>query len=262
MTDTISVTSRDVEVAGLSLHVNELGSGEPLVLLHHSTGPLWGKLHDELARSAHVIAVDLPGYGQSARPSHARSPRDLAIYISQLLDVLELDRVHLVGFGFGGWTAAELATMNQRALTSLTLVGAAGIKPRTGFIHDPLMNGFIEYMRVGFSRDDLFDEVFGTEPAQELINLWDYSREMTTRLTWKQWMWNLSLPHLLQGVNTPTLLIWGEQDRVVPLDCAEQYAHVLPHARLETVAGAGHLVELEQPESVARLIAGAVTTTR
>jgi pimeloyl-ACP methyl ester carboxylesterase len=259
---TLMRESRDIDVSALAVHLNEMGAGKPVLVLHHSTGPLLSSFHDELAESARVIAVDLPGYGESARPVHARSPRDLGVYISQLINTLELGEVHLVGLGFGGWIAAEVATMNQRGLSSLTLVGAAGIKPRSGFIHDPMLNSYIDYMRVGFSRGEVFDDVFGTEPSKELLDLWDYSREMTARLTWKQWMWSLVLPDLIRGVHTPTLLVWGAEDRVVPRDCAEQYLHGLPNARLEIVEGAGHLVELEQPQVVAQLVIDAIAGKR
>jgi pimeloyl-ACP methyl ester carboxylesterase len=246
--------SRDVEVAGLSIRLSESGSGDPLFVLHHSTGPLWSRFNDELAGSYRVIAPDLPGFGSSTRPEDARSPRDLAIYVSQLIDVMGLDRVHLVGLGFGGWVAAELATMNQRALHTLTLVGAAGVRPREGFIHDPLLAGWIDYARLGFSQQSNFDELFGSKPAQEILDLWDYSREMTARLTWKQWMWNLSLPPLLRGVQTPTLAVWGSGDVIVPIDCAHQYVELIPNSRLEMIAGVGHVVELEDPDGLALLV--------
>lgn len=247
--------SSEVVVAGLPVHLTRAGDDAPLVVFHHSTGPLWSEMNDLLARSFTVIAVELPGFGRSARADTDRSPRDLAIRMSQLLEVLDVDRVHLLGRGFGGWVASELATMSQGRLVSMTLVGCAGIKPRSGFIHDPMMAGFVEYVRRGFSSPEAFDRVIGGDPAEELVEMWDRSREMTARLTWKQWMWNPSLPSLLRGVRTPTQLIWGGEDRVVPLDCAEQLCELIDGARLSIVPDAGHLVELEMPEVVDDLIA-------
>jgi pimeloyl-ACP methyl ester carboxylesterase len=219
---------------------------------------VWTRFNDLLAESFAVTAVDLPGYAQSARPEDARSPRDLAIYISQLIDVMGLDGVHVVGAGLGGWVAAELATMNQRPLASLTLIGAAGVKPREGFIHDPMLASYIDYMKVSFHDPDKLEELFGSAPDQSVVDLWDYSREMTARLTWKQWMWNLTLPSLLPGIHIPTLVVWGADDRVVPIDCAQQYAELIPGARLVTIEDAGHVVELEQADSVAKLIVEAI----
>ena len=78
---------------------------------------------------------------------------------------------------------------------------------------------------------------------------------MTARLSWKPWMFNRQLLPLLPEVHTPTLLVWGEHDRVIPIDCANQYKEALPNATLEIAKGAGHLVELEQPDALAESIA-------
>jgi pimeloyl-ACP methyl ester carboxylesterase len=100
-----------------------------------------------------------------------------------------------------------------------------------------------------------FEETFGAEPGAELLTLWDLSREMTARITWKPWMWTISLPTLLRGVVTPALVVWGDDDCVVPRDCGEQYAELLVNGRLELMASCGHLVDLEQPaELVAQVM--------
>jgi len=262
---TAAIEGRSVEVAGLTIRTSERGTGSPpFVVLHHSTGPLWTPFHDALAGDRAVLAPDLPGYGRSERPDDARSPRDLAILWLRALDELEPEPVHLVGLGMGGWVAAEIATMAPRRLASLTLVGAAGIKPREGFIHDPMMSSWLDYARVGFHDPARFDEVIGDDPPESLLELWDYSREMTARLTWKPWMWSGTLPSLLRGVRTPALVVHGRHDRVVPLDCAEQYRALVADARLAIVEDAGHLVDLERPDELARLLTefvAAVPTT-
>jgi pimeloyl-ACP methyl ester carboxylesterase len=250
----MSTTSRVVEFADLSIQLTESGHGSTLVLLHHSTGPLWAPLHDHLSAGFHVVAPDMPGYGQSARPVTARHPAHLAILLNQMFTAAGLDQVDLVGLGFGGWVAAELAAMDQRRLRTLTLVGAAGIRPREGLIHDPMAESWTSYAQQSFRDVEHFDAVFGTEPPQEVIDVWDYSREMTARVTWKPWMWSLQLPALLRGVQTPALVIWGGADQIVPLDSGKQYAEILPNARLEIIEEAGHVVDLEEPQQVADLI--------
>ena len=267
MTDVETVASpagideREVVVAGLRLHTSVAGTGAPpFVVLHHSTGPLWTPFCGALAAQRTVIAPDLPGYGRSDRLDDARSPRDLAILFLRALDELEPAPAHVVGLGFGGWVAAEMATMAPRRLASMTLVGAAGIKPRDGFIHDPMMSSWTDYARLGFHDEDRFESVIGSEPSDDLITLWDHSREMTARITWKPWMWSVQLPSLLRDVSTPSLVVWGSDDRIVPIDCAHQYCALLTDARLEIVADTGHAVDLEQPEPLARLIADFVAT--
>ena len=59
---------------------------------------------------------------------------------------------------------------------------------------------------------------------------------------------------LVKGIKTPALVVWGAHDRIVPLDCGEQYAQLLQNARLEVLEDAGHVVDLEQPEALAKLI--------
>lgn len=243
-----------LQVAGTSLCVRRGGTGDPVLILHHSTGSRgWEPLAAALASSFAVIEPDLPGYGQSERPEWARSARDVAILIGRLIDHLDLPGVHVVGLGFGGWVAAELATMAPRRLATLTLVGAPGLKPRHGEIADQVLIGFEEYVRLGFSSDAAFEAEFGPKPDKALTELWDFSREMTARLTWKPWMFSRQLPHLLGEASMPALVVWGAEDRVVPLDCGHQYAELLPNARLEVVE-AGHIVDLEAPGRLTELI--------
>ena len=78
---------------------------------------------------------------------------------------------------------------------------------------------------------------------------------MTARLTWKPYMFNRRLPHLLQEIQTPTLLVWGSDDRIVPMAVARAYEAALPNAGIEVVADSGHLVDMEQPERLAALVA-------
>ena len=244
------------EVAGGRVHELRGGEGPPLLLLHHSIGnPGWTPFHEALARSFEVSAPDLPGYGQSDRPEWARSPRDLAILLLQMLDRRGAGPVAAVGLGFGGWIAAEMATMRQAAFSSLTLAGAAGIQPAEGEILDQMLVDYHEYVRAGFHDEARYEQEFGAEPAPELKELWDFSREMTARLSWKPYMHSRELPHLLREVRTPALLVWGDDDRIVPPDAARLYAEALPNARLATIAACGHFAAFERPEELARLVA-------
>jgi len=255
-TATGSYTEQTVEVAGRKLRVLEGGKGAPLVVLHHSTGnPGWVPFHERLAERFRTFAPDLPGYGQSERPEWARDARDIAILINRLLQKLALGPATLVGLGFGGFIAAELATMNQAALKALVLVGAAGLQPDEGEILDQMLIDYHEYVEAGYRDGEAYHRALGDEPATAFKELWDFSREMTARLAWKPYMFNRRLAPLLGEVETPALVIWGEKDEVVPVSCARQYAAALPNAKTEIVPGAGHSVEMEEPERIAQLIA-------
>lgn len=249
---------RTIEVAGLELRLLEAGAGQPVVVLHHSTGNAgWIPFYEHLAAAQAVVVPHMPGYGQSQRPEWARDPRDIAILLQYALDQLGLTQdVTLVGLGFGGYVAAEMATMNQRRLRTLVLVGAAGVQPNEGEIFDQMLVDFEDYVKAGFNSDEAYHHVFGEQASDELKQLWDFSREMTARLAWKPYMFNRRLHQTLREVHTPALLVWGDNDVIVPVGAARVFADTLPNARLELVEGAGHLVEMEQPERVADLIAG------
>jgi pimeloyl-ACP methyl ester carboxylesterase len=249
-----------IQVAGIAVRVMRGGDGAPVVVLHHDIGTL-GRLpfYDALARTATVIVPSHPGYDQSPRPEWLRSIRDVAVLYHWLLTesdrTRDLGRLSLVGLGFGGWIAAEMATMAPRAFRRLVLVGAMGIQPERGVIADQALLSYIDYVRLGFVDQSAFDRTFGADPPTPLLEQWDLNREMTFRIAWKPYMYNPTLPHLLGGVTTPTLVVWGRDDRIVPLECGERYAKALPDARLAVVDGAGHFLDLEQPHALARLVA-------
>ena len=255
-TATESYTEHTVEVAGLALRYLKGGAGAPAVVLHHSTGnPGWIPFYERLAERVTVYVPDMPGYGQSARPEWAREPRDLAILLRQALSKLALPRVTLVGLGFGGFVAAEMATMGQEPIGRLVLVGAPGHQPREGEILDQMMVDFHEYVMAGFRDEDRFRSAFGDNARRSFKELWDYSREMTARLTWKPYMFSRRLAPLLREVRTPALVLHGARDAIVPVDVARQYAQALPNATLEIAPDGAHLIEYEDPEGVAARIA-------
>lgn len=255
MTAATAISERTEQVAGLDVRIDEAGDGPPLLLLHRSTGRTgWDAFEDRLSASFRTIVPDLPGYGRSERPDWAREPRDLAILMQRLLDRLDVDGVALVGLGLGGFIAAEMATMNQSRLSSLTLVGAAGIKPDEGEIMDQMLLAYQDYIGSGFSDESSFARRFGEDVDRDIKDIWDFSRIMTARITWSPYMFSRRLPHLLGEVTVPALVVWGEDDRVIPPSTAQQYAGGLADATVELIADCGHLVEFDQPDRLAELI--------
>jgi pimeloyl-ACP methyl ester carboxylesterase len=245
-----------VELEGVKLHLARAGSGRPLLVLHHDTGsPDQLAFYDELASRFEVLVPHHPGYGKSERPEWLRSVRDVAIIYQGLLSHLGIERASLIGLGFGGWIAAEMATMAPREFHRLILVGAMGLKPPQGDIFDQAIVSYLDYARVGFHDQQAFARIYGDVSTDQLV-AWDLCREMSFRIAWKPYMYNPTLPHLLGGVRAPALVVWGEDDKIVPRSAGEQYAQLLPKARLEIVKAAGHCVEMEQPGELATLVSG------
>ena len=259
-TPALTWTSETISIAGAGLHVARAGAGAPVLVLHHDIGTLDRlPFYDALAREFTVLVPSHPGYDASERPAWLRSVRDVAVVYQWLLAQRGLAEVSIVGLGFGGWIAAEMASMAPRTFRRLVLVGAMGIKPEQGEIADQALVSYLDYVRLGFADAGAFARVYGAEPPTATLEQWDLNREMTFRIAWKPYMYNPTLPHLLGGVATPALVVWGRDDRIVPLECGERFAKALPHARLHIVERAGHFVEMERPDELARLVAGFVT---
>jgi pimeloyl-ACP methyl ester carboxylesterase len=248
-------TSSTVEAAGTRLHLMRAGKGKPVLVLHHETGTLDRlPFYDALAGTCDVLVPHHPGYSRSPRPDWMRSVRDVAVVYRGLLSDLNLSNATLVGLGFGGWIAAEMASMAPADLSKLVLVGAMGIKPPVGDILDLAIAGYIDYARAGFHDQKAFDRVYGAEPTTDQLEMWDICREMSFRIAWKPYMYSQTLPHLLGSVKAPALVVWGDDDKVVPISAAKRYAEALPNARLEIVKSCGHCVDMEQPETLAKLV--------
>ena len=252
-------TDSTVEAGGIKLHLKRAGptakKTRTIVVLHHETGTLDRlPFYDALAAHYDVLVPHHPGYSRSERPTWMRSVRDIAVIHRGLLSELKIKDAALVGLGFGGWIAAEMASMAPADLSHLVLVGAMGIKPPQGDILDLAITGYVDYARAGFHDQKVFDRVYGAEPSIDQLELWDICREMSFRIAWKPYMYNQTLPHLLGAVHAPALVIWGDDDRVVPQSAATRYVEALPKAKLEVVKASGHCVDMEQPDALARLI--------
>ena len=248
---------REAGVAGVPVRYCRCGGGRPVLILHHDIGcPDRADFARALSGAHDVLMPIHPGFGlDSVRAEWMRSVRDLAVLYRGLLAGLGIGRASLVGLGFGGWVAAEMASMAPADVDRLVLVGAMGLQPREGFILDQALVGYIDYAEAFFKDPAAFDAVYGREPTNDQLEAWDICREMCFRIAWKPYMYSQTLAPLLGSVTAPALVVRGAEDEVVPADCAEQYAAALPNARLETVADCGHAVALERPEALARLVA-------
>jgi pimeloyl-ACP methyl ester carboxylesterase len=250
-----------VSAGGTDLQVTRGGEGSPIVILHRDIGTLDRlAFYDALAQTHEVIIPNHPGYGASPRPEWVANVRDIAAIHRCLLDQLGFNEASLVGLGFGGWIAAEMATFAPSDASRLVLVGPMGVKPPQGEILDQALVSYIEYVKEGFHDPGAFERNYGATVTTAQLVQWDLCREMSFRVAWKPYMYNDSLPWLLRGVRSKALVVRGDDDRIVPASAAALYAERLPNAASEIITGAGHLVEMEQPEKLARLIASFIAS--
>jgi pimeloyl-ACP methyl ester carboxylesterase len=254
-----------VSVGGIRAHTLIGGSGAPLLVLHGAGGPNgWRRWHAALAERFTVYVPSHPGYGLSDSADWMESPRDLARYYLWYLDTLGLERASIVGHSLGGYIAAELAAMNPRAVDRLVLVAPAGLKPEQGEILD------IFYYPMDQLRDMLYhdpgqapewNELYGQPPTPQQQDLELRAREMSARLIWKPYAHNPRLPRFLPRVTNPSLIVWGREDRIIPVICGEQYERLLPNATLRVIEGCGHSPMIERPDDFVALLREFVSPT-
>ena len=240
-----------VDVAGAKIQMLQSGTGDAVLFLHSIEGNLgWLPYLDAISQSASVYAPTHPGFGKSERPDWLESIPDLARFYLWMLQELGIERVHLLGGFIGGWIAAEMAVMCPQILKSLTLIDTAGVRPEDGEIADIFLLGEEATLELAIGDPSPITGVIETEERNTRIR----GREMTTRLCWKPYMHSPSLIHLLPRVNVPTLIVWGENDRIVPVSAGERISSAMPDARLEVIAGAGHMPHIEKPDEVIPLL--------
>jgi pimeloyl-ACP methyl ester carboxylesterase len=254
MSSSVSWTEQSVSIAGHKLHLARAGTGRTLLVLHHDIGTLDRlPFYDALAARFDVIVPHHPGWGKSERPHWLRHPRDIAAIYQSLLVELGVTDVYLVGLGFGGWIAAEMASLSPTQFRKLVLVAPMGIKPPEGDIMDQAIHSYIAYPLAGFADEGAFKRLYG-DVSTDQLEAWDIAREMCFRTAWKPYMYSQTLPHLLGGVRTPALVVWGAKDRIVPPVTGQAYKAAFRDATLTVVPDAGHYVEMEKPDELAKLV--------
>ena len=248
-----------VQAAGIDVELRRGGEGVPVLFIHGELGvPGWLESHQRLANSFDVIVPSLPGYGQSTRPDWIMGARDVAAWITWLARDLDIRTpVNLVGCSLGGWIAAEIATIAPQFVDKMVLVSAMGLKPEKGEIFDYFLESGNVGLTRAFHRPDESAEYarfYGKELTPDDADVIEQHREMTCRVAWKPYMHSLTLAPLLSGVETETLIVWGAEDAIAPLDCGERYRQAIAGSRLVTINDCGHMPEMEKPEEFAALI--------
>ena len=256
------VRPRNIQVAGRRLRYLELGEGEdvPALLLHGFGADLntWMFTQPPLAATRRTVALDLPGHGGSAKEVGAGDPEGLTDAVDGALEALGIGRAHLVGHSMGGAIAALVALRRPERVNSLTLIASAGLGPE---INGSFIDGFIRASRRREAAEVL--GVLVDDPALVSRAMVDdvlrYKRldGVTTALAKIAEAWfaggrqSLDLTGRISALTMPVQLVWGHNDRIIPVAHAEALANRLPVRILDA---AGHLPHMEKAGEVNRLI--------
>jgi len=245
-------TEEMVDVGGAKIQMLKGGSGEPLVLLHGAGGNSgWLNYVQALSEKFTVYLPSHPGYGKSDRPEWLETMADLASFYTWFLEEQGLEGTRAIGFSMGGWLASEIAANCRHAFSKLMLVDAAGIQPKQGEIADIFIISPAQVTELLFhdpKQAPEYESIYGGEPTPEQTDIAERNREMSVRICWKPYMYDLRLPGLLSRVSMPTRIVWGANDRLIPLECGQMFNKAIPGSDLVVINDCGHVPQLEKTE--------------
>lgn len=246
-----------VEVNGFSCRVWSKGSGPKLGFLAGLGGlPRWLPFLDKLAETRTVIAPSLPGYPGATGHTELDTHLDWVLAVRQLIDKSGLAGADLLGASVGGAFAAEMAAIFPGHVRKLVLIAPFGLFDEAEPAADPWAQRKEAVAGLMCANGQRWNE-FVAPP--EGANSIEWPIEMTraseaaARAFWP--LGNTRLEKRLGLITAPTLIVWGEGDAILPPSYARKFAAgINGSTRVETVAGAGHLAYLDQPDAVARAV--------
>lgn len=245
-----------LEIGGCDILVERVGDGAPLVVFHSENGPRGAiPMIEALARRFEVHVPRHVGWAGTKRASHVQTTRDLALVAQEYVETLDTP-VPVVGLSFGGWVAAEIAATAPGLVSSLVLVSPIGVK--IGRRED---RDFLDVYVLSAGEREAAYYASGSGPAPIQDNSDDHYQELATaeeatiRFCWNPFMHDTSLKGRLRRVRAATLVLSGDEDGfVLNPDYYRGYAGLIPGARHEVIAGAGHRIEEEKPQDVAERV--------
>jgi pimeloyl-ACP methyl ester carboxylesterase len=249
------VRSTRVRVHDYEVSMQRAGSGPALLLLHGAAGAgIWLELNRRLAERFTVFAPAQPGFAGTPLPSWVRGADDVALHTIDLVRTLGLARPIVVGMSLGGWIASAMAVFRPEVVGRLVLISPLGVRTA-----EPVPDLFImephEALPCLFADLSKAAALMPAEPGPDaLVRAWE-EQAAVARIAWRR-PYDPSLRRRLHMIESPTLLVWGSEDRLVAPAHGETLAREIPKARLEVIAGAGHAVAIERPDEVAAKIVG------
>ncbi len=253
--------SETVEVGGVKLGVRRHGDGAPLVILYgDQLDTQVPPFDDVMARRFRAVAPSLPGVNRSELPDWIEDMEDLAFLGLDLLEGLDAGPVDVIGHGFGGWVAAEMAVRSQQHIRRLALIDSVGVKisgPTVRDVQDVYVYTAQEVAELAWHDPEAAKALKwpGMEGVvdEELLTLLR-NRQSVLKFGWRPFMHSPKLLRRLARVRVPAHVFWGESDRVVSPDYGRALQQAIPGAGFTAIPGAGHYPQWEQPEALAKAV--------
>lgn len=248
---------RSTTVLGHTIKYYDVGSGPPLLLIHGIGGDAdeWAFCFEAFSKSHRVIAIDLLGFGRSDKPKIDYHIAVFVELINQFLRALKIERAAILGESLGGWIASSFALTFPERVDKLLLVDAAGVWGEIAALPIDLRVSTRAHLHEVFKLV-FFDKRLATDGLVDMAYHLHLERgdgptiDSIFRCTEGE-----RLDDVIGRLNMPTLIVWGEQDEMIPVSVGRNLQKLIPGSTLEVISQCGHLPALEKPvEFVQRVL--------
>jgi pimeloyl-ACP methyl ester carboxylesterase len=273
-----------LELHGDRVAYRDVGDGdEALLLIHGMAGSseTWRAVIPQLSRRYRVVAPDLLGHGQSAKPRGDYSLGAFAVWLRDLLDELDISRATIIGQSLGGGVAMQFVYQHPDYCQRLILISSGGLGPDVGWTLRLLSAPGAEFIlpviapRPVLTAGNKLRSWFGaagisSPRGAEVWSAYSSLSDAETRQAFLRTLRSVvdhrgqavsALNRLHMAAELPTMTIWGDQDRIIPVDHAYAAQAARPESRLEVLKGVGHFPHVERPSEVVDLIDDFINST-
>lgn len=252
-----------MSINGHKIWYQETGIGRPILFLHGlgANSLSWLFTLPSLVGQRRAIVLDLIGHGRSDKPLISYKISDFVDYVETFLDNLGLKTVELVGNSLGGWIGAMLAAKRPDLIERLVLVGSAGLVPseamQAKLLTVPFAPSNMQDTKTMLSLC-FYDKVRYANQVSVFVSYMlrrlESSQETVKRVVASAQDPNEWLDNKLDQIKAPTLLLWGREDELMPIDLMERFSQGLRNSKIEVIDKCGHVPQIEQPKEFNRIL--------
>jgi pimeloyl-ACP methyl ester carboxylesterase len=242
-----------IDVGGKRTQVLIGGSGDPLLYLHSSGGEAtWLPFHDALSKHFTVIAPAHPGFADSEGMDQIDGMDDVLFHYLDFFEAMGLERVNLMGTSLGGWIALEFAMRYPEKVDRLILIDSCGLYVDGSPIVDlfAVLNRSDRVRKLIFHDPDSFvaNIAIPNIPSPEQTVIAYRAFTAAARIGWNTYFSNPKMRERLWRIKNPTLIIWGENDKLIPVAHAHAFHEGIKDSQLALIPNCGHMPIFEQPD--------------
>jgi pimeloyl-ACP methyl ester carboxylesterase len=251
------IEEKQILVDGLKTNYKITGEGKDILILHGwgASSDSWLEVQKMLADKGYrVIVPDFSGFGKSITPLSPWGIKEYADFISKFIDKLNLEKIILIGHSFGGRISIRLTLLCPEKIEKLILCNSAGIKPKPGiktslvFVVAKIFNASLSPKYFAKIREPIRKNFYRFLRKKDYLKAEGVMKEVMKKVLKED------LKPELPGIKKETLIVWGDKDKMVPLNYAYTFKNKIKDSKLEIMQGIGHSPHLEKPTELVKII--------